>query len=105
MSLEDKDFIMRQIKTLAEGLGALLDKKSIKALITYDQAEGEKLSDDELEAMLLVIDVEKKAKLADMSEEQLAQSLGVPPERWRALSAGKGLPTAEEETAMNEFLG
>lgn len=62
MALEDKDFIVRQVQQLAEGIGKFLGKESIKELIKYDQSQDGALTDDEIETILLVVDVKEIQK-------------------------------------------
>ncbi len=52
MAIEDKDFIMRQVKELAKSLGKMLSRNSLKELINLEVKDGELLSDEELDEIL-----------------------------------------------------
>ncbi|EHU5031958.1 TPA: hypothetical protein RHK09_002909 [Enterococcus faecalis] len=42
MPLEEKDFIMRQTKQMAEGLGKFLGKKSVDEILQQDEKQADK---------------------------------------------------------------
>lgn len=104
MALEDKDFIIRQIKTLAKGLGMLLSKDSLKEFINYEQSQQESLSDTEIEQIILLADVAAKAAALGLTQEELAQRLGMSLSRWLELETGDGMPTAVEQAQLEIFL-
>lgn len=56
MAIEDKDFIMRQVKELAKSLGKMLSRNSLKELINLEVKDGELLSDEELDEILKEVD-------------------------------------------------
>lgn len=105
MALEDKDFILRQIHQLAEGLGMMLSKNTLKELINYDQAESVKLSDDDIEGIILVVDAKQKAQALGLTEAGTAQQLGFSLAQWQALSQAGQLPTLQERQSLQQFVG
>lgn len=104
MGIEDRDFIMRQVRQIAEGLGYLLSRQSLKELIKYDQAESAKLSDDDLDAIILIVDVKETAKKRKISEPQLAAQLNLTINAWQDIDDGLRFPTLQEVKAMRAFL-
>lgn len=46
MGVEDKDFIMRQIKQLGEGLGTFLGKEDVDKILSFDE-DAQKEKEDE----------------------------------------------------------
>lgn len=104
MALEDKDFILRQVKTLAKGLGMLLSKESLKELINYQASEEESLSDEVIQQIILLADVQRQGELLNMTPVQLAQELGMEPTRWLDLIKGDALPTPAEADCLLHFL-
>lgn len=77
IALEEKDFIMRQVKQLAEGMGKFLGLESIKEIINYDQAEEDKLSDDEIETIILMTNLQEIQKEKRLSNEEISKELGI----------------------------
>ncbi|OJG67945.1 hypothetical protein RV09_GL002056 [Enterococcus moraviensis] len=45
MGVEDKDFIMRQIKQLGEGLGTFLGKEDVDKILSFGEDAGKELED------------------------------------------------------------
>ncbi|WP_251426118.1 hypothetical protein, partial [Staphylococcus aureus] len=68
-SYEEKDWILRQIKQIAKGLGQMLGRESIKEIVNLEMSESEQLSDEELDDSLLLLDVEEKVKQPKQIEE------------------------------------
>ena len=104
MGVEDKDFIMRQVRQIAEGLGALLSRQSLKDLLRYDQAESAKLSDQDLDALILIVDVKNAAAKRKMSTAQLVAALNMTPTAWQEIDDGLRFPTQSELLALRNFL-
>lgn len=105
MGIEDKDFVMRQVRQLAEGLGALLSKNSLKELINFDQSEDNAhLTDTEIESIILVVDINNKAKKWNFSDQQVADKLKISLEDWKIISNGGRLPTLLERETMENFI-
>ena len=104
MSYEEKDYFMRQIKKLAEGLGSTLTLNSVKEIIMVDQSENSLLSDEEIEAIILVTQVQTKADSAALSLEQLAEKTAIPQNRLAMLLDNTQLPTEAEIEHLKAFL-
>ncbi|WP_159723685.1 hypothetical protein [Enterococcus sp. CSURQ0835] len=104
MGIEDKDFIIRQVKQVARGLGMLLSKNSLKEFISYEQTEADLLRDDELEAIILLADVEAKVKKEKLSEQAAAEKFEMSVAEWESLLHGSRLPTSKEKQALIAFL-
>lgn len=79
MSYEDQDFIMRQIKGYAKGLGVLLDISSLKELLKLEFSIDETLSDREIESIIYTARVENYINRRLLSEEELEKLLGLSP--------------------------
>lgn len=97
MSYEDQDFIMRQIKGYAKGIGVLLDISSLKELLKLEFSIDETLSDREIESIIYTARVENYINRRLLSEEELEKMLGLPPEQLNRL-------TSTTETASEEEL-
>lgn len=104
MALEDKDFILRQVKQLARGLGMMLSKNTLKELVNYEQSEADSLSDEDIETIILMIDVESKARRENLSEKELTEQFGMTNEDWKSLTQGSRLPTKVESKALTDYL-
>lgn len=83
MGLEDKDFILRQVQELAEGIGKFLGKESIKELVNYDQSQEGALSDEDIEAILLITTIRDIQESEGLSDEDLSNELGILGKRLR----------------------
>ncbi|EGO7946532.1 hypothetical protein FEW58_000680 [Enterococcus faecalis] len=104
MAVEDKDFILRQVKQLARGLGMMLSKNTLKELINYEQSEAASLSDKEIEAIILMTDVESKAKRDNLSAKEIAGKVGITKDEWQELIQGSRLPTIMEVRILSDYL-
>lgn len=104
MAVEDKDFILRQVKQLAQGLGMMLSKNTLKELINYEQSETAALSDEEIEAIILMTDVESKAKRENLSAKEMAEKIGMTKDEWQELIQGGRLPTTVESKILSDYL-
>ncbi|SFC44878.1 hypothetical protein SAMN04488102_10728 [Alkalibacterium subtropicum] len=81
MPYEDQDFIMRQIKGYAKGLGVLLDIESLKELLKLEFSVDEELSDREIESIIYTARVENYINTRLLSQVELEKMLDLPPER------------------------
>lgn len=104
MAIEDKDFIIRQVKQFARGLGMMLSKNSLRELINYEQSETNALSDEELESIILLADVNDKLKKEHLSEKEIAERFGMKLEEWQNLVNGSRLPTNDENKMLTDYL-
>lgn len=103
MSLEDKDFIIRQIKQVAEGLGQFLSLNSVKEMVQYDDTEEDVLSDEEIGAILLMHNVRKVQQDKNLSDEALSKELGINNGDLINLENGEKHPTTTELTVLRSF--
>lgn len=104
MAIEDKDFILRQVKQLARGLGMMLSKNTLKELINYEQSEAASLSDEEIEAIILMTDVGSKVKQENLSAKEMADKVGMTKDEWQELIQGSRLPTTVESKILSDYL-
>lgn len=104
MALEDKDFIMRQVKQLAEGMGEFLGLESIKELINYDQSEEDMLSDDEIETIILITNVKKIQKNKKLSNEEVSKELSITEEALTSLYNAERFATPSELVEIRHFV-
>lgn len=77
MGLEDKDFVLRQVQELAEGIGKFLGKESIKELINYDQSQEDALSDEDIETILLITTMRDIQQRKGLSDNEVLSALGM----------------------------
>lgn len=73
----ERDYLMRQIHQLAEGLGRLLTKESIKEFINYDLDDQEALSDKEIDDLLQLSALLDAIDRYQISESNLQAQLGL----------------------------
>lgn len=104
MSYEEKDWIMRQIKQLAVGLGKMLGKDSLKEMINLELSASEKLTDEEIDTILLLVEVEDKAEAKEITDAEFPQKLGISRERLTDILLDYSLVTEEEKIRLREFM-
>lgn len=104
MGLEDKDFILRQVQELAEGIGKFLGKESIKELINYDQSQEGALSDEDIEAILLITTIRDIQESEGLSDEDLSNELGMPENGLEKLYNNERSVTPDELNALRDFV-
>lgn len=99
MSYEEKDWILRQIKQIAKGLGQMLGRESIKEIVNLEMSESEQLSDEELDDILLLLDVEEKVK----QPKQIEELTGIKEDRFKELVKDYSLLTEEERIVLKKY--
>lgn len=104
MAFEEKDFIMRQVKQLAEGMGKFLGLESIKEIINYDQAEEDKLSDDEIETVILMTNLQEIQKDKRVSNEEISKELGITEQDLEELYSSERFATPVELIEIRDFV-
>lgn len=104
MGLEDKDFVLRQVQELAEGIGKFLGKDSIKELINYDQSQEGALSDEDIEAILLVTTIRDIQESEGWSDEDLSSELGMTEQDLEKLYNNERSATPVELKALRDFV-
>ena len=104
MSYEEKDYFMRQIKRLAEGLGMMLTLDSVKEIVNFEQSESSRLSDEEIEAILLTVNVQNEMDKRGMTLNQLSEETKIAPDRLTHLFENTTLPLELEIKELKRFL-
>lgn len=104
MGLEDRDFIIRQVQQLAEGIGKFLGKESIKELINYDQTQEGALSDDDIESILLMTNIKEIQESEQLSNKDVASELNISETDLEGLYNNERFATPSELTALREFV-
>lgn len=99
MSYEEKDWILRQIKQIAKGLGQMLGRESIKEIVNLEMSESEQLTVEELDDILLLLDVEEKVKQA----KQIEELTGIKEDRFQELVKDYSLLTEEERIVLKKY--
>lgn len=104
MGLEDKDFIIRQVQQLAEGVGKFLGKESIKELINYDQTQEGALSDDDIESILLMTNIKEIQESEQLSHKEVAGELNISETDLEDLYNSERFATPSELMALRDFV-
>jgi len=81
MTIEDQDFIMRQLKGYAKGIGVLLDIESLKELLKLEFSVDNDVSDREIESIIYTSRIENYINTRMLSQVELEKMLDLPPER------------------------
>lgn len=105
MSYEEKDWIMRQIKQIAVGLGKMLGRDSLKEMINLELSASEKLTDEEIDTILLLVEVEDKVETKQIKTEDYPEKVGIPRERLTNILIDYTLVTEAEKMRLKKFLG
>lgn len=101
---EEKDWLMRQIRRSAEGLGNLLTKNSIKEILMVDQKDKQAISDEEINVIIALTDVSRKRQQQQISDDEFYVLLGISKEKWLEIDTHKKTPTDTELAAIQAFL-
>lgn len=101
---EEKDWFMRQVRQVAEGLSSMVSKETIKDLLNFEQQPEQQLSDDEIEKIILVVQVNQKAHKLKLSESELLASLDLDAETWERINKQNEIPDEESATKLSSFL-
>ena len=104
MGLEDKDFIIRQVQQLAEGVGKFLGKESIKELINYDQTQDGALSDDDIESILLMTNIKEIQESEQLSNKEVARELNISETDLEDLYNSERFATSSGLIALRDFV-
>ncbi|MBP2966960.1 hypothetical protein J8385_20535, partial [Acinetobacter baumannii] len=96
---EEKDWILRQIKQIAKGLGQMLGKESIKEIVNLELSKSEQLTDEELDDILLLLEVDEKVK----QSRQIKELTGVKEDRFQELVKDYSLLTEEERAILKKY--
>jgi hypothetical protein len=105
MVLEDQDFIMRQVQQLAKGLGKFLGIDAIKDILQLEQASEENaLSDEEIEAIVLITHMEEIQEERGLTINQLAQEVHLRPEDIQSFYTNERFPSHTEIENIHQFV-
>ncbi|MGX7013939.1 hypothetical protein [Vagococcus silagei] len=102
---EEKDWIMRQVRRIAEGLGMMVGKESIKELLKIDKSEASLISDEEIERIIAIVDVNRKIKSDNLSEETFLETIQFTTDQWASINQEQRVPNDQEYQAILNFLG
>lgn len=101
---EEKDFLMKQIKNIAKGLGKFLGVEEIKDIIFMDENQSRALNDRELESIVAVAKLESIHINSGFSNEDLASQLNLAADRLQELFQNEDTATFDEISKINEFI-
>lgn len=98
MSYEEKDWILRQIKQIATGLGRMLSRESVMEIVNLEASIADSLTNEELDDILLLIAAEDKLTV---SKEDIPR---VTKKRLNELMKDFSLLTVEERQLLLEYV-
>lgn len=101
---EEKDFLMKQIKNIAKGLGKFLGVKEIEEIIFMDENQARALNDRELESIVAVAKLESVHANSEYSLEELATELDITIRRLEELFKNEDAASFDEIALMNQFV-
>lgn len=96
MDFEDRDYIMRQMKVMAKGIGVLLEISSLKELLKLEFSADDNLTDPEIEFVIYSARVEELLDRGFLTMDELAQAMDVPRERVENLLYNEEMATKLE---------
>lgn len=100
--IQDQDFLIRQIKSMAKGLGKFMGKEQIKEVLNLD--EQGMLADDEFESILVMSKIESILYNAQLSFADLSEALDIKTDRLRDLINNKDYASPDELRQMKTFI-
>ncbi len=99
---EDDDFILRQVKSLAQGLGKFLGKKSFYELLSMEQKQ--QVPESRYDDFLKVLALEEKMTAEQISVETVATLTNFPKSDLQAILTARRLPTPAESVKIAAFV-
>lgn len=104
MTIEDQDFMMRQIKLMAKGIGVFLDIASLKELFKLEFSFDEELSDPEIEGIIYLARTEELIDKSLLSKAELENVLQISSERVEQLLSSEVKPNGEEREKLEKLI-
>lgn len=101
---EEKDFLMKQIKNIAKGLGKFLGVKEIEDIIFMDENHARELNDRELESIVVVAKLESIHINSEYSLEEFAAELDSTVSRLEELFENEDDASFDEIEKINQFI-
>ena len=98
MSYEEKDWILRQIKQIATGLGRMLSRESVMEIVNLEASIADSLTNEELDDILLLIAAEDKLTVSKEDIPRVTQK------RLNELMKDFSLLTVEERQLLLEYV-
>ncbi|PRY84246.1 hypothetical protein [Alkalibacterium olivapovliticus] len=104
MTIEDQDFMMRQIKLMAKGIGVFLDISSLKELFKLEFSFDDELTDPEIEGIIFLARTEELIDKNLLSREELEEVLNTSSERIDQLLSSQAQPNGEEREKLEQLI-
>lgn len=103
MAIEDKDFVMRQVKQMAKGIGKLLGKDALKEIIEMDQ-EVSGLTEEEVDTILALEELQEIQAQHGLSSEHLIEEEILEQKAFEAIYQEKRSATREELDRLEAYI-
>lgn len=81
MTYYERDYLMRQIEQLAKGLGRFMSLSAVKEIIGQDEIEAGGLSQEEVNSLIVMNQLENFMNQRNLSNAQISRALGIEQER------------------------
>ncbi|MCC5895562.1 MAG: hypothetical protein JJU16_08900 [Alkalibacterium sp.] len=104
MTIEDQDFMMRQFKMMAKGIGVFLDISSLKELFRLEFSFDDELTDPEIEGIIFLVRTEELIDKNILSKKELEDALGVSSDRVNKLLNNEVKPNGEEREKLEQLI-
>lgn len=104
MSLEDQDYIMRQIQLFAKGIGKFLDIFSIKEILKSEYSIKDEMTDREIESIVYMVRIEEIQAARSLTAEEMSRELGIDPERLTVLLNNEEIAKEVELSRIIEYV-
>ena len=104
MTIEDQDFIMRQVKLMAKGIGVFMSLTSLKELLKLEFSFDDKLTDWEIDGIIYLARTEELIDKNILSKKELEEALGVSSERVDQLLNNEASPNGKERDILEQLI-
>lgn len=104
MSIEDQDYIMRQIQLFAKGIGKFLDIFSIKEILKSEYFIEDEMTDREIETIVYMVRIEEIQTARSLTLEEMSQELGFDSERLAVLLNNEEIAEEVELSKIIEYV-
>lgn len=102
--MEESDYIMRQVKQMAKGLGKFMGLEQIKEILQLSESQQEVMRDEELESIILMTKIELIVENASYSMDEVGNKLGIGVMKLEELFNNERYADAKERKSLRQFV-
>lgn len=102
MALEDKDFILKEIKQTVRNMGKILGLESVKDLLAMDSMMQD-VEPAEIETVYYVEFIHDEQMRSGLTDALMAEQIGISDQAWQELYQSQRSATSEELVKLADY--